>query len=373
MIKFVVSIPRRIARQLRRPSVVSVFEDQYRALVADAVEIFPSQHIVAHSEFATSEHINYTLEAKRAFVLNDVIVWPSLSVAGTSKMQILAETAFSANRLRRMLDGDQFRSSGEMAVDQACITVDCGNWSNYYHTLIDIWPRLYALNELGYHDEIVLLMTRDLLEFERPIVDALLPPNVIIKHVPPDITVRAAKYIWLPYLSGDSAGYLPPAYLRWFRTRIFSHIGLEPPSGPQERIYISRQKATKRRYQNENELVAALSDRGFKAYYLEDLSLLDQIRLFSQAEIVFGRHGAGFTNLLFASDCKVVEHMAARVLNHYRLLSVALHLPYANILSAEGSKNADVLAPIDEITATIDRLNSTEMNGPVPNKDTLPC
>jgi capsular polysaccharide biosynthesis protein len=52
---------------------------------------------------------------------------------------------------------------------------------------------------------------------------------------------------------------------------------------------------------NEPELEETLKDFGFHKVYLEDLSFLQQVALFQNASAIFGQHGAGFTNLIFAT------------------------------------------------------------------------
>jgi len=72
-----------------------------------------------------------------------------------------------------------------------------------------------------------------------------------------------------------------------------------------KRIFIGRRR---RCLDNEEEIVAAARDFGYERHFVEDLSLRDQVRLFSQAECVSGYHGAGFVNMVYAPrDCQVLE------------------------------------------------------------------
>jgi len=50
-----------------------------------------------------------------------------------------------------------------------------------------------------------------------------------------------------------------------------------------------------RRIINEHEVIEALATFGFVAYALEEMSFSEQVRLFSQAEMVVAPHGAGLT------------------------------------------------------------------------------
>ena len=71
------------------------------------------------------------------------------------------------------------------------------------------------------------------------------------------------------------------------------------------RFYINRKT---RRLRNENEVQKYLNSIGYSIVNLEDLTLDDQVHLFSSASEIIGFHGAGLTNLLFCNnDVKVIE------------------------------------------------------------------
>ncbi len=64
------------------------------------------------------------------------------------------------------------------------------------------------------------------------------------------------------------------------------------------RFVVSRAKTRSRRIVNEADLLARLRPLGFEAVYLEDLSLVEQITLFSRAEAIVASTGAGLVNLV---------------------------------------------------------------------------
>ncbi len=67
-------------------------------------------------------------------------------------------------------------------------------------------------------------------------------------------------------------------------------------------IYITRKKARLRQTINEKSVIKNLQKRGFEVIELEGLSLKKQIEIFYQAKLIIATHGAGFTNLIFASN-----------------------------------------------------------------------
>ena len=73
-----------------------------------------------------------------------------------------------------------------------------------------------------------------------------------------------------------------------------------PAIARHERLYVSRNRAGRRRLFNEDELVALLTARGCLPICPEQLSLYDQIATFSQARRVIGNLGGALSNLAFA-------------------------------------------------------------------------
>lgn len=69
------------------------------------------------------------------------------------------------------------------------------------------------------------------------------------------------------------------------------------------RIYIARSAdgARARIMQGEDELIARLSARGYETVYLEHMSPLEQVACINGARSIVAPHGAGMTNMIFAS------------------------------------------------------------------------
>ena len=102
----------------------------------------------------------------------------------------------------------------------------------------------------------------------------------------------------------SAPGNVPPWTIDFLRSQFLSTNRRVPA----RRLYLSRAKASGRKILNEDEIVPLLARRGFIHVTLEEMSLADQIALFSEAEAVVGPHGAGFTNLIWcAPKTKVLE------------------------------------------------------------------
>lgn len=76
---------------------------------------------------------------------------------------------------------------------------------------------------------------------------------------------------------------------------------------PQERIYISRSKVAGRKLLNETAVEAVFSALGFAIIHPQELSIFDQVKLFSEAKLIAGSGGSAMHNTLFSSEhCKVL-------------------------------------------------------------------
>lgn len=98
-----------------------------------------------------------------------------------------------------------------------------------------------------------------------------------------------------------------PGALQWIGKKISDSIPIMPEERP-VRIYISRTLPSARVVDNESMLLPSLLEMGFQVCRLEQMPFEEQVRLFRNAELVVGPHGAGFTNLIFSKPgTRVVE------------------------------------------------------------------
>lgn len=72
-------------------------------------------------------------------------------------------------------------------------------------------------------------------------------------------------------------------------------VGLKP----ERKVYISRQKAPKRKLINCDEVESVLKEHGYETVYAEDLSFQEQVELFNETKSLVSLHGAGLTNILW--------------------------------------------------------------------------
>jgi|GEM_PF-2692840 len=353
----ILRLSNRFRRQLFRPRVVSIFDSP---VLQQVVSILPSSGTIVHSSrLATPETLTWSFSSKEAYVLHDVLVWTRHGIVGQPDGAILAETGRTAYQLEHLLNRVAFRKTNPLMIDVPSVSIERDAfWTNYYHSLIDDLPRLYALHHEPFvnMDRVLLLLPRSPKPFERAVMEAILPANVQTMIVPSDRNcVHAKWYAFLPFMNdGYGGASLPLEYLSWFRQRVLGALDLGASVKADKRVYISRAKAPKRHFTNELELMACLKRLGFEAFCLEDLAFVDQVDVFRRASIVVARHGAGLTNILFARNCHVLEIASPDVgRNYYRALSAALRLPYANVV-LDGTRRDDfVAAPLSDVEEKI--------------------
>jgi hypothetical protein len=130
-----------------------------------------------------------------------------------------------------------------------------------------------------------------------------------------------------------------------------SHAGASWP----RRIFVSRDRAGRRRLADEGPLWHALEREGFARVQLETLDFADQAAMFSHAEVIVGLHGAGFANIVFTPPgAKLVELMPLNSeANFYSNLAVGCGLDFARVPVAGEFNGVDLRV---EPAAVLDAL-----------------
>ncbi len=223
------------------------------------------------------------------------------------------------------------------------IKLDCAlvtdGWSKgYFHWMLDVLPRLLKL------------------KVEQPTTKVLLPIGfwsgyykdclMIIGYREEDFIFFKSKYVFSKSLYYTGHVLLTGNYneesINKLRT-IFLKSITDIDSEKGKHIYISRNKTSRRRLVNEDELFPILESFGIQIIYAEELTFEEQIRLFSKVSILIGVHGAGLTNMLFmAPNTKVLELRFENdtINNCYFSLASALNINYYYCLGS--SQNSDL-------------------------------
>jgi len=199
-------------------------------------------------------------------------------------------------------------------------------WSTeYFHWLTDVLTRLFVARERLRDLLLVLPGKYETREVVQSSLKAFGVTNV--DFVGPDEFVECRSLL-MPSHTAPS-GHFKDEAIRGVRDVLLSAYG--DARGSQERIYISRQRAAKRRIVNEDEVTTVLRRFGFETIYAEELSFEQQVQTCSRARYIVSNHGAGLTNTLFmqkGGSVLELRHEADRINNCYFTLSSALDFNY---------------------------------------------
>jgi hypothetical protein len=179
------------------------------------------------------------------------------------------------------------------------ISLSTDGHNNYYHWMLDLLPKLFLALAAGLgHGTFYLGASTP---FQKETLELL--------GIPADRVLDANAF---PFLQADElvVPFLgerhPPNIFNAGKCRLlaaaFSFLiaGKTSARSLPARFVVSRGKTRSRRVVNEAELLARLEPFGFRAVYLEDLSLVEQITLFTRAEAIVASTGAGLVNLVHA-------------------------------------------------------------------------
>lgn len=124
-----------------------------------------------------------------------------------------------------------------------------------------------------------------------------------------------------------------PTLAEYVRNKLLQAAQKHVPSIPlSKKVFASRSDAPVRKIKNEDEIFELFKQHGFERYKLSTLSMVDQILLFNNADIVVSEHGAGLTNILFCNQgTKVIEIFQLLVDSAFWFISENFGLKYTAV------------------------------------------
>jgi hypothetical protein len=160
------------------------------------------------------------------------------------------------------------------------------------------------------------------------------------------------KELWM--VSKDPmSGFVAPELLHLLRRTFL------PARQPESTLdlYISRCRTPNRSTPGEALLEHALRDYGFQIVYCEELGFAQQVQLFSQARTLLALHGAGLSNMVWATgQLQVLEIFPSGYLNDcYARMARSLDFGYRPFLVPDNNSAATSL-PVAAILEWLSRL-----------------
>lgn len=242
-----------------------------------------------------------------------------------------ATKSFVKDKLRR-----------NVSVNEVVWCLDTFSTGGYFHWITEIIPRLWIAEQHLDRDIPFPLPSYFLTKWK--FGNDLLKPfgrKTIVFEESDLLRIKTANIITQP---GGPLNYQPiPLTKAVQKVKEFYYDSAYPTTIP--KIYISRQKTGRRVVLNEPEVTNLLARYGYTTLHLEDLSIYDQVNLFSRAKEVVSIHGAGLTNMAFMERGKVVEIRQRKVssmLNFFFTLShIFQHDYYYSFDALDGEQLAE--------------------------------
>jgi capsular polysaccharide biosynthesis protein len=186
------------------------------------------------------------------------------------------------------------------------ISLENGIWAldeksfHYFHWFCDTLTRYLQVKT--YNNQYPLLISSNLIEKEY-IRETLNLLNINYSIYDYEVPYKIDNLLISSHIT-DSGNY-SNSNITLLSSLLKSSIEITTPTN---RIWISRNKSKHRKIANEDSLIPMLKQYGFQIIYPEDISFIEQLSLYRNAEIIGGLHGGALTNILFMNEgTKLIE------------------------------------------------------------------
>lgn len=161
-------------------------------------------------------------------------------------------------------------------------------------------------------------------------------------HLPKNVSIKDCFFSWTPL-----CGYYLPKWLITFLQTTFLPSIKNCSKTFSDKIFITR-KDSQRHITNEDEIFDLFKEIGFKKYNLSELSMVEQIKLFSEAKTIVATNGSSLTNQIFCKpNTTIIEIFLGRSDSTFFYASDILQLNHfciktMDFLDIDGNKSTHV-------------------------------
>lgn len=279
---------RRIARALNYSPGSSISLDRHEkssTVLNERIEMYSNSSTVEIHDPRSELPRGHYFQQRFAYHAQDVILEPKQGLLYSAEGALVEE---STNwPIFQMYDSFPWNPKANvktLEIESAIFLPSSAFW----HWLIeDLPPTIFALG----------------LDFNSPILVAMDPPKYVrdflatldreVIFLDGPVKVNSVTFVG----KGQDSGWPHPKDLDVVQSYDPFAQARHVSSAP-EKIYISR-RASRRSPSNEVEIEELFLSRGFRVVRLEEMNLLDEIRLVSGVSFIAGVHGAGMTNMIW--------------------------------------------------------------------------
>lgn len=270
---------------------------------------------------------------RNLYLLKDATVSPFSGMAWIGN-RIIEE---SVGSLRRIMDwGDVLHEPllPVTALAGAEPVVAC-HPANYFHWLMEVLPNL--LFTVANFPEVKIARPEAVPRYVSEGLSTALGPDAEKRFIRCSGPVRVERLVVPQYHAQPE--FTGPQVLDLLESAVKAKVVGKRSAPPGRRLYVSRGRS-RRRLAGEELLEERLKEIGFTILHGEDLSFAEQVRIFDEAEIVAGTHGAGLANVVWCRPgCRVIEIFPSNyILDCYAWLSFSRGLDYRHVVCDTGHR-----------------------------------
>jgi hypothetical protein len=191
----------------------------------------------------------------------------------------------------------------KIKVKGPALSIAHGWYNGYYHFTLECLPKLFMLRE--YLPDSTLVFPKKIQKFHSGWFELLGIKNILF--LDEDEVAKTPLVITTSFPARDLNHHdlIMPEFSNW----VLSHLK-DPLSLNFKKIFIGRKDPLHRKLINVQEVKDVLTQAGFTYVVMEDHSVADQLRIFSNAEQMVSVHGASLSNLCFSkAGTKVLDLM----------------------------------------------------------------
>ena len=184
----------------------------------------------------------------------------------------------------------------------------------YFHWMFDVMTKLELLKLSGLFDTVDYFLVPNYdFKFQREYLAYFnIPEHKIIDS-------QLEDHIQADNLIVTSEVRLQEHLPKWCCDFFYKNFVRSTAEKRNRRIYIARGDAARsRKVSNEAEVIEVLKRQGFEILYLTKVSVIDQVKIFNEADLIVAVHGGGLSNLVFCEPyTKVLEIFPDQYVRHY--------------------------------------------------------
>jgi len=200
----------------------------------------------------------------------------------------------------------------------------------YYHWMLDILPKLGLLKDSGIDlnsiDHILVREVND--SFQKETLEQLGIDRSKVIETKEDPFYQCERLLHVILDNGINM-----KMNRFVPTWLTQSFPKADTNAERIKLYVSRPKNVRRGIINEDELIPIFEEFGFTVCAMEGMSVAEQAKLFSRADVVVSPHGGALTNIVFANPgIKVLELFGRHVYPYYYGLAAVCEHEYHAIL-----------------------------------------